>query len=360
MRQKLGQNSKKTTPTTDRQRFRVGCVFLCVLLADTEIIVDGVVFTLGAVGVGGPRAAVTVRVAGQTDRRVVGDVDELVGATLAHAETTHTLPVVLARVTVLHAFLRARPALLVARHTALCTADTELGHWVTGSMGNLGQLSRPGHQVIVSYSHVHGRHGTGSLGHRVNGSFGSSFTSGSPGHRFHTALCTADMELGHWVTGSMGHLGQLSRPGHQVIIFTQPCARQTWNWVTGSPGQWVIWVSFHVRVTGSSFHTAMCTADMELGHQVNGSFGSSFKSGSPGHRFHTAMCIADMELGHWVTGSMGHLGHLSRPGLRVIVFIQPCARKQQDSHRPQTSPADQPRCGCGRAERSTFICDICL
>ena len=28
---------------------------------------------------------------------------------------------------------------------------------------------------------------------------------------------------------------------------------QTWNWVTGSPGQWVIWVIFHVRVTGSSF-----------------------------------------------------------------------------------------------------------
>ena len=24
---------------------------------------------------------------------------------------------------------------------------------------------------------------------------------------------------------------------------------QTWNWVTGSPGQWVIWVIFHVRVT---------------------------------------------------------------------------------------------------------------
>ena len=26
---------------------------------------------------------------------------------------------------------------------------------------------------------------------------------------------------------------------------------QTWNWVIGSPGQWVIWVIFHVRVTGS-------------------------------------------------------------------------------------------------------------
>ena len=29
--------------------------------------------------------------------------------------------------------------------------------------------------------------------------------------------------------------------------------QQTWNWVIGSPGQWVIWVIFHVRVTGSSF-----------------------------------------------------------------------------------------------------------
>jgi len=25
----------------------------------------------------------------------------------------------------------------------------ELGHWVTGSMGHLGHLSRPGHLVII-------------------------------------------------------------------------------------------------------------------------------------------------------------------------------------------------------------------
>ena len=31
------------------------------------------------------------------------------------------------------------------------------------------------------------------------------------------------------------------------------CVQQTRNWVIGSPGQWVIWVIFHVRVTGSSF-----------------------------------------------------------------------------------------------------------
>ena len=32
------------------------------------------------------------------------------------------------------------------------------------------------------------------------------------------------------------------------------CVCQTWNWVIGSPGQWVIWVIFHVRVTGSPGH----------------------------------------------------------------------------------------------------------
>jgi len=31
-------------------------------------------------------------------------------------------------------------------------------------------------------------------------------------------------------------------------------ANHTWNWVIGSPGQWVIWVIFHVRVTGSPGH----------------------------------------------------------------------------------------------------------
>jgi len=37
---------------------------------------------------------------------------------------------------------------------ALCwltlTPDTELGHWVTGSMGHLGHLLRPGHKVTGS------------------------------------------------------------------------------------------------------------------------------------------------------------------------------------------------------------------
>ena len=33
-------------------------------------------------------------------------------------------------------------------------------------------------------------------------------------------------------------------------------------------------------------------------------------------------CGSDMELGHSVTGSMGHLGHLSRPGHRVIILTR--------------------------------------
>jgi len=31
---------------------------------------------------------------------------------------------------------------------------------------------------------------------------------------------------------------------------------------------------------------------------------------------------SDLELGHWVTGSMGYLGHLSRPGYRVIILTR--------------------------------------
>jgi len=38
-----------------------------------------------------------------------------------------------------------------------------------------------------------------------------------------------------------------------ILYIHESDALQTWNWVIGSPGQWVIWVIFHVRVTGSSF-----------------------------------------------------------------------------------------------------------
>ena len=35
-----------------------------------------------------------------------------------------------------------------------------------------------------------------------------------------------------------------------------------------------------------------------------------------------SLCPPDMELGHRVTGSMGRLGHLSRPGHRVIILTR--------------------------------------
>jgi len=39
-------------------------------------------------------------------------------------------------------------------------------------------------------------------------------------------------------------------------------------------------------------------------------------------RMRRPLLATDMELGHWVTGSMGHLGHLSRPGHRVIILTR--------------------------------------
>jgi len=38
---------------------------------------------------------------------------------------------------------------LVSLYSARYVADMELGHWVTRSMGHLGHLSRPAHQVII-------------------------------------------------------------------------------------------------------------------------------------------------------------------------------------------------------------------
>ena len=55
-----------------------------------------------------------------------------------------------------------------------------------------------------------------------------------------------------------GHTFHLS-DGAMVRLIATHVARsvvslyQTWNWVIGSPRQWVIWVIFLVRVTGSSF-----------------------------------------------------------------------------------------------------------
>ena len=65
------------------------------------------------------------------------------------------------------------------------------------------------------------------------------------------ALCGLMVQLVVSVCASVvrGVSGRYSRPK----AVTNPSTNQTCNWVIGSPGQWVIWVIFHVLVTGSSF-----------------------------------------------------------------------------------------------------------
>jgi len=46
-----------------------------------------------------------------------------------------------------------------------------------------------------------------------------------------------------------------------------------------------------------------------------------------------------MELGHWVTRSMGHLGHLSRPGHRVIILTR-CENPSFSGLRKKTQDKD--------------------
>jgi len=48
------------------------------------------------------------------------------------------------------------------------------------------------------------------------------------------------------------NFGNKKRRNRRKKLLPQ-ASKQTWNWVIGSAGQWVIWVIFHVRVTGSSF-----------------------------------------------------------------------------------------------------------
>ena len=57
-------------------------------------------------------------------------------------------------------------------------------------------------------------------------------------------------ELGRSVLALFHELHHFLHRRHSLL-----CSRQqTWNWVIGSPGQWVIWVIFHVRVSGSPGH----------------------------------------------------------------------------------------------------------
>ena len=58
--------------------------------------------------------------------------------------------------------------------------------------------------------------------------------------------------LGRWPAGGLPRPQQDAlRLVVDVDRVTDACSRRhTCNWVIGLPGQWVIWVIFHVRVTG--------------------------------------------------------------------------------------------------------------
>ena len=53
--------------------------------------------------------------------------------------------------------------------------------------------------------------------------------------------------------GRSRHVTGRRRLAAAAAAAARPRLYQTRNWVIGSLGQWVIWVIFHVRVTGSSF-----------------------------------------------------------------------------------------------------------
>ena len=58
--------------------------------------------------------------------------------------------------------------------------------------------------------------------------------------------------LGHLTPGHLPSL-QITIADIAFRLVPGVGSDQTWNWVIGSPGQWVIRVIFHIRVTGSSF-----------------------------------------------------------------------------------------------------------
>jgi len=131
-------------------------------------------------------------------------------------------------------------------------------NWVIGSPGQwVSTLQYSTYRVTVAARlapDLDSRHGTGSLGHRVNWSVHySTVHTGSRSLPAWHQISTADTELGHWVTGSMGQYTTVQYIlGHGRCPPGTRSRQQTRNRVIGSPGQWVIWASFHVRVTGSS------------------------------------------------------------------------------------------------------------
>ena len=75
------------------------------------------------------------------------------GCTLFNSECTisagNTLRIGAAVVWSVRCAKTAEPQVSRLRLTYTCGPDMELGHWVTGSVGHLRHLSRPGHRVII-------------------------------------------------------------------------------------------------------------------------------------------------------------------------------------------------------------------
>ena len=60
--------------------------------------------------------------------------------------------------------------------------------------------------------------------------------------------------LEHCIAVSSADTRRHLRSANRHLLAMIPRFQQTWNWVIGSPGQWVVWVIFHVRVTWSPGH----------------------------------------------------------------------------------------------------------
>jgi len=87
------------------------------LFTDAEIIIDGVVFALDAVGVRGTATLHAVGVTAVTCRRVVDNIDEVICTALMHAAVV--LTIVLTRQTVRQTVGCTRLTQLMARNAAL-------------------------------------------------------------------------------------------------------------------------------------------------------------------------------------------------------------------------------------------------
>ena len=67
-------------------------------------------------------------------------------------------------------------------------------------------------------------------------------------------------------------------------------------------------------------------------------------------RLRFVICTSDVELGHWVTGSVGHLGHLSRPGHRVIILTR-CETRVRTETTPKKCKTEKLKSENGYAQK---------